>query len=118
MAPDTVLFIGWNRPLAGRDRQALQVFESAIGYYAGLVSARKIDSFEPVLLAAHAGDLNGFVMLRGTRDQIDAVRRDDKFIEIITRAQFNVDQVGAVEGWVGQSLQTHLQRWAKLSSDS
>ncbi len=116
MAPDSVLFIGWNRPLAGREQQALQVFEASIGYYAGLLADKKIDSFEPVLLGAHAGDLNGFVMLRGTADQIDAVRRDDKFIDIVTQAQFNVDQIGVVDGYIGATMQKHLQRWGQLAS--
>jgi len=116
MATDTALFIGWNRPIAGREQQALQLFEASMGYYSGLAADKRIASFEPVLLSAHAGDLNGFVLLRGSAEQIDKVRRDEKFIDIMTEAQYCVDQVGVVDAVIAEGMQPLLQRWAKLSS--
>jgi hypothetical protein len=34
MAADNVLFIGWNRAIAGREKTALELFRSALGYFA------------------------------------------------------------------------------------
>ncbi len=59
------LFIGWGAGVPGRERQGLQVFNEGLQYYAGLQQRREIESFEPVLLEPHGGDLYGFILIKG-----------------------------------------------------
>ncbi len=81
---DNVLFIGWNRSVKGREQQAMQLFQKVIEYYGGLKADGRIESFEPVMLAAHGGDLNGFFLLKGEVEKLDEVRRDDTFLAVPT----------------------------------
>ena len=66
---NSALFVGWNRSVAGREQQAMNLFMSVTEYYNQLQNAGKIESFEPVILANHGGDLNGFVLIRGDAAQ-------------------------------------------------
>ena len=49
---DQVLFLGWNRVVAGREQQAMQLWQKSMEYYGGLQSGGLIESFEPVILSA------------------------------------------------------------------
>ena len=59
-----VILIGWDRPIVGREQRAMQLFQKCIEYYSKLQTGGRIESFEPVILSRHGGDLNGFVMLK------------------------------------------------------
>jgi len=111
---DRILFIGWNRPIVSREQQANQVFQKSMAFYSKLQADGRIDSFEPVLLAAHGGDLNGFVMLKGDAGKLAEIREDDAFIELVTEAGFCVEGFGVVPGYIGEGLTEVLSRWLKL----
>jgi hypothetical protein len=76
--PNAAIFIGWNRPSVGREQQAMQVFQKSLEFYGKLQSDGRIESFEPVILSAHGGDLNGFVLLRGDAEKLAEIRRDER----------------------------------------
>jgi hypothetical protein len=98
------LFIGWGQVVRGREQRALEVFNESIEYYAGLESDGRIESWEVVLLEPHGGDLAGFVLLRGTTDQINAVRSDEEFERRTTRADLIVDGLGTVGALVEEGI--------------
>jgi hypothetical protein len=62
---NATLVIGWGPAVQGREQKALQVFSEAIQYYTRLQQQGQIDSFEPVALEPHGGDLNGFLLVGG-----------------------------------------------------
>jgi hypothetical protein len=93
---DAGLFIGWGQVVRNREQRALEVFNETMEYYAGLKRDGRIESWEVVLLEPHGGDLAGFVLLRGTTDQINAVRSDEEFERRTTRADLIVDGLGTV----------------------
>ena len=64
---DSGLFIGFGAPVRGRERQAIKVFNEAFEYYSRLQQDGEIDSFEPVLLQPHGGELGGFSCCAVTR---------------------------------------------------
>ncbi len=111
---DRILFIGWNRPIVGREQQANQVFQKSMAFYGKLQGDGRIDSFEPVLLAAHGGDLNGFVMLKGDAGKLAEIREDDAFNELVIEAGYCVEGFGVVSGYIGEGLTEVLSRWLKL----
>ena len=82
---DRILFIGWNRVVAGREQQAMQLWQKSMEFYGGLQSNGRIDSFEPVLLSAHGGDLNGYMILRGDADKLAGVQEDDNLLTSLSR---------------------------------
>src|SRR5262249_39609499 len=105
---DTALFVGFGIPARGRERQALAVFNEALQLYGELQQRGEIESFEPVLLEPHGGDLGGFILLRGEREALARVRASDEFMRISVRAGLIVEGFGVVEGWVGERLQSQM----------
>ena len=98
------LFIGWGQVVRTREQRALEVFNESMEYYAGLAEGGKIESWEVVLLEPHGGDLAGFVLLRGTTDQITAVLSDEEFERRTTRADLIVEGLGTVGALVGEGI--------------
>ncbi|MBW2188776.1 MAG: hypothetical protein JRG93_04155 [Deltaproteobacteria bacterium] len=56
---DAALLIRWDRPVPGREQQALALFGKSLEYYGTLQSEGAIESFEPVLLGPVSIDLSG-----------------------------------------------------------
>ena len=75
------LVIGWGPAVRGREQKALQVFNEAIQYYTRLQQQGTIESFEPVALEPHGGDLEGFLLIRGDRVDLDDLAVPDREIE-------------------------------------
>ena len=98
------LFIGWGAVVRGREKQALQVFQESIEYYGRLQQEGRIESFEPILLSPHGGDLNGFVILRGDRKALAEIRFSDEFERLIARASAIVDSPGVMPAYGGDAL--------------
>jgi hypothetical protein len=99
------LLVGWGGAVRGREQKALQVFTEAIGYYTQLQQQGTIESFEPVLLEPHGGDLNGFVLIRGDREKLNALRTSEEFIRLYRRAGLLVDNMGIINAFIGEELQ-------------
>ena len=105
---DAGLFVGFGQPARAREQQALEVFNRALALYAELQARGDIDSFEPVLLEPHGGDLSGFILIRGTPDQLHELRHTDDFRRITARAGLVVEQLGVVDAHVGEGISSQL----------
>ena len=101
---DAGLFIGWGQVVRGREDRALDVFNETVEYYGQLQSDGRIESWDVALLQPHGGELAGYVMLRGSQEQIDAVNSDENFERLMVRADLIVDGLGVVEALVGDGL--------------
>ncbi len=114
---DRVLFIGWNRVIAGREQQGMQLWQKAMEFYGKLQSSGTIESFEPVLLSAHGGDLNGFIMLRGDAANLELVKEDNAFIDLSAEAEYCLEGFGIITGYLGDRIVDQLSRWSKFFAD-
>jgi hypothetical protein len=94
---DRVLFISWSTPVRGREERGLEVFNESMGLYGRMQQEGRIEKFDVVLLGA-TGDLNGYIELHGSTDQIAAVREDDEFQRNTIEASLIVDGLRIVEG--------------------
>ncbi len=101
----SALMIGWGPVVRGREQKALQVFNEAIQYYTRLQQQGMIESFEPVYLEPHGGDLTGFVLLGGEREKLNALRSSEEFLRLNNRAILVVDHWGVVTAFLGEELQ-------------
>ena len=113
---DRILFIGWNRAVVGREQQAMQLFQKVVEFYGKLQADGRIESFEPVLLTAHGGDLNGFFLLKGDAEKLAEIRREDTFIDLTFEAGYCLEGFGVIVGYVGEGLTDAFSRWSKLIS--
>jgi hypothetical protein len=103
---DFGLFIGFGPPVRGRERQAIKVFNEAAEYYASLQQQGELESFEPVFLEAHGGELAGFFLLRGGQDKLARLRTSDEFMRLNLRAGLIVDNLGVVGAQLGGQIAT------------
>src|SRR3974390_649419 len=101
---DSALFIGFGAPVRSRERQAIKVFNEGFEYYTRLQQEGEIESFEPVLLDPHGGELGGFFLLRGDKDKLARIRRSEEFERLTARAQLIVEDIGIVSGFLGERL--------------
>src|SRR5437764_15379292 len=99
------LVIGWGSVIPGREQKSLQVFNEAIQYYTRLQQQGTIESFEPVALEPHGGDLAGFLLIRGDREKLNALHTSDEFIRLYRRSALIVDNMGVITAFIGEELQ-------------
>jgi hypothetical protein len=111
---DRVIFIGWNRAVVGREQQAMQLFQKSVEFYSKLQADGRIKSFDSVLLSAHGGDLNGFVLLKGKAEKLGELQRDKTFVDLAIEAGYCLEGVGIVPGFIGEGLTDAFARWSKL----
>jgi hypothetical protein len=103
---DAGLFVGFGAPVRGREGQAVELFNEVLGYYGRLQEEGEIESFEPVFLEPHGGDLGGFILIRGDAEKLAALRVSEEFTQFTLRAGLIVDNFGVV----GADLAERLQR--------
>src|SRR5215204_2574176 len=89
------LFLGWGQVVRGREEQALERFNESMQFYARLQDQGRIESFDVALLTPHGGDLQGFILIRGSAEQIDSLRRDEEFERLQQKVDLIVDRLGS-----------------------
>ena len=114
---DDALFIGWGEVVRGRERKAIEVFNESLQYYGQLQQDGKVESVEPWFLAPHGGDLAGFILLRGQREQLDEIQRSPEFERLQTRASLIVDRTGVINAYTGEALGRLLGLFQVASGD-
>ncbi|MGI8715363.1 MAG: hypothetical protein ACR2NR_19720 [Solirubrobacteraceae bacterium] len=111
------LFLGWGQVVRGREQRALEVFQESIAFYTKLQEEGRIDSFTPVLLAPHSGDLAGFVIMHGDQSSLDAVRSSPEFVRILARAVSVVDHLGVVSAYTAEALGEQMGLFGELAGE-
>ncbi|OBG84747.1 hypothetical protein A5698_04900 [Mycobacterium sp. E136] len=100
------LWIAWGIPTRGREVQALDHFrESLEGYGAQLLRDEKIERYDVAILRPQNIELGGFVLVQGSKEQIDALRRNEDFQQFVNHIQLVADRVGMVDAWVNDGLE-------------
>src|SRR3954447_10961772 len=100
---DRVLFVSWGENIAGREARGLDVFNEVIGMYGRMQQDGRIESFDVVLLAPSDG-IDGYMEVRGTAEQISALRESDEFLKSLTEAGLVVHGLRAVDGYTGAGI--------------
>jgi hypothetical protein len=112
------LFIGWGVVVRGREKKAVEVLGDDQAFWARLQQDGRIESFETVLLDAHGGDLAGFILLRGTREQVDNARKDEDFRRRVARGGMVVERLGVVGATLGDGLQQLMTMYAQVLDET
>jgi hypothetical protein len=107
------LVVGWNRAIPGREHLAMELFQSTMGYYSQLQAQGTIESFEPVIMNSHGGDMNGFILLRGDSQKLAALRVANDFVDLETQAMLCLEGVGVISGYLNEGVQQRMQTWGK-----
>jgi hypothetical protein len=105
---DAGLFIGFGNPVRGREGQAVDLFNETIEWYSRLAEEGQIESFEPVFLEPHGGDLGGFILIRGDAEKLAKLRVSEEFTQFTIRAGLYVDSIGVVGADLAARLQSQM----------
>jgi hypothetical protein len=105
---DSGLFIGFGATVRGRERQAIKVFNESFEYYSRLQQEGEIESFEPVLLEPHGGELGGYFLLRGDKDKLARIRGSEEFERLTARAELIVENLGIVAAFLDERLMSQM----------
>jgi hypothetical protein len=110
---DSGLFIGFGAPVRGRERLSIKVFSEVFEYYSRLQQEGEIESFEPVLLEPHGGELAGFFLLRGEQDKLARIRGSEEFERYTARGELIAENVGVVGAALGGRLMSQMSVFAE-----
>ncbi len=114
MAADRILFVGWDRPITGREAAGMESFSKFMTYLGRQQSSGRIESFEPVMLDPSGGTLNGFVVIRGAYNNLAAMTNEDEWRTLFTEASYTMKGMSVITGNIGQGLQQTMARYAKV----
>jgi hypothetical protein len=113
---DSVILVTWKRPIVGRERQALELYPTAMSTWQKAVDAGNIQSFEPVFLAQNPGELGGFFLIRGDGPKLDAFRRSPEFHGLLPQMLYCLDGVSVYDGYVGEGIRQVMTEYGKVVS--
>jgi hypothetical protein len=105
----------WGDPIPGREKQALNVYNEAMQYWAGLQHEGKIERFDVTVLALSGGDVAGLLVVRGTAEQIDSVRRSKEFQKYVARGQLVASHVRVANAYVDEGLAQFMGWYEKVT---
>ncbi len=100
---ERVLFIGWGAVARGSEERGLEVFNEALGLLGRRQQEGSIEGFDVVLLEP-TGDLAGYIEVRGTPEQITALRSSEEFLRNQIDAQLCVDGIRHLEGATNEAV--------------
>ena len=100
---DRVLFISWGTPVPGREERGLEVFNDAIGICGRMQQEGRIEKFDVVLFRPN-GDLNGYIQIHGSAEQLNAVREDEEFQRNTADASLVVNNLRHVDGATNEEV--------------
>ncbi len=113
---DSLIMVGWDKVYPGHEKDALEAFNSTVGFWTKQVQAGNVESFEPILLDRHGGDLNGFMLVRGNAGKLHAIVQSDEWRELLLRADLHVSGLGVIGGFTGEGVMHEMARWQKIIS--
>jgi hypothetical protein len=106
-----MIFFAWNRSIPGRESLSASHFQDFVKYLTGLQNKGEIASFDTVFLNPHGGDLNGFFLIRGSSNKLDALQESEAWVTHMTRAAMHLEGSGAVRGVTGDLVMERMALW-------
>jgi hypothetical protein len=101
---DRVLFISWGEPVRGREERGLEIFNEGIGILGRMQQEGRIEKFDVALMNPNGGELDGYIAVHGTADQIAAVREDEEFLANTIDAGNIVQGFRHLEGYTNEGV--------------
>ena len=114
---DHGIFVGFGAVARGRETAAAKVFGEFVQYLGGQQAQKNIESFEPVFLQSHGGDLGGFFLIKGEREKLDRMVATEEFDKLLTRALVVVEHLGVVNASFGARVQKLLASFQRDTAD-
>jgi hypothetical protein len=114
---ESALFVGWGQTVRGREKRSLDVFNDAVTYYSERIGDGSIESFEPVLLNPHGGDLQGFFLIKGSAQGLTTMMASEEFQRLHVRASMIVENLGIIPAWVDDGVLGQLGHFGAAADE-
>jgi hypothetical protein len=101
---DRMIHITWGANVAGREERGLEVFNEALGLYGRMQQDGRIESFDVALLRPNGGHMDGFITLRGSAEQMEAVREAEDFQRNMMDASMIVEALAVCDGYANEGI--------------
>lgn len=115
---DRLLFVAFDAPVRGMEERAIEVFNDALGILGRRQQEGKIESFD-VALFDPTGDIGGYIVAKGSNEQINALREDEEFVRNTIDAQLCVEGIrhimGACDNAIGEQMAMFQEAIARLA---
>jgi hypothetical protein len=111
---EAALCTTWGDVRPGREKLALEVYNETLQYWARLQQDGRIERFDVAVLGPTGGDLGGFILVRGTAQQIDSLRRTDEYLELTQRVQMIADRFRITDAFVDEGLAQVMGQYQKV----
>jgi hypothetical protein len=114
---DRMLFVSWGATVRGREERALEVFNETMGLYGRLQQEGQIEGFDVALMDPN-GTLDGYIQVRGSDEQLDALQRNEDWRRNMADAFLIVDDLrvtgGAINDGVAREMAIYTDSIAKV----
>jgi hypothetical protein len=110
-----VLFIGANRPIPGREKEAKALWMETPGWLDGQQKAGFFARWDGFWLTPHGGDMNSVYVCYGERAKLDEWRRTDAFEAWVFRANMCLQGLGVVPGVNAAAAKETMERMSKVT---
>jgi hypothetical protein len=114
---DGALFVSWGELIPGREATGAGVLAAAMSFLQGLQKAGKIAAAEAVILEPTGGTTLGFVLVKGDKHTLSALRVAPEFLEIIIGIQLVHRNVAVAWAHAGQGLGQVLGLWGRREAE-
>jgi hypothetical protein len=91
------------------------VFNEALGLYGRMQQDGRIESFDVTLLTPN-GELNGYMALRGSADQLAAARDSEDFQRVTIDAALVVDDLRLIDGYVNEGIARQMALYQEATA--
>jgi hypothetical protein len=113
MSSNCVL-VGWNRSVPGREMSGAQHFQEFTEYLGAQQGNGAITSFEAVFMDPHGGDMNGFFLIRGEPQKLQALLAGDDWLKHQVRGIHNMQGFGVIRAATGAEVPRRMQMWVEM----
>ena len=108
---DRVLFISWGENVHGREERGLEVFNEVMGLYGRMQQEGRIEKFDVAILNPNGGNLDGYVAVHGSAEQLDAVQADEEFVRNTIDASNIVRGLRHTRGYANEGVAEAMQMY-------
>lgn len=108
------IFLGWNRPLPGRETFAQELLDRLYRYLEGLKQSEEIAACARVLLEPYGGSLNGFVLIEGDETKLLRLKQSEAWRNGVARLSLAVEGVIVNAALTGEEVDRENARVAAL----
>ena len=115
---DAGLMIRWGSARAGREDQAIALFDVALTYYSSLVQGGQLTNFEPFFLTtADLEDEQGFFILRGPAEGVQATMDSEEHKTLLIKAGLVLHHLRVSMLTVGDGVLMEMERYNKARAE-